>query len=83
MAVGEAPAVVGEIKEVGGETAAEVGLMAVVEAPAAKESRGLAEVAGEVVGEAVEAVAVAAAVTVAMAFEAGGRPSTALKNPLL
>ena len=57
---------------VGGEAAA------VVEAPAAEESMAPEEVAAEVVGE-----AAAMAMAVAVAVEAGGRPTIAMKSPLL
>ena len=78
MAVGEEAAAVGETAAAG-EMAPPVGgeAMAVGEALAATKSRGPAEVAGEVV----EADAVEVAVALAMATEAGGQPSTAMKNP--
>ena len=63
----------------GGEAAA------VVEAPAAEESRAPEEMAVEVVSEVANAAVAAAAMAmaVAVAFEAGGRPTIAMKNPLL
>ena len=79
MAVGEEPAVAGEVKAVG-KMAAGVGgeAKSVGKAPAVTDSRGPAEVAVEV------AVAVEAdAVEVAMEVEVGGRPSIAMKNLLL
>ena len=71
------------VEMVGGEA------KVVVEALAAKESRGPEEVATEVVGEAAEAeadaaaVAAAMAMVMAMAVEAGSRPTIAMKNSLL